>query len=59
MSFDKSMAILKNDSGSHFDPLIIGTFIKISPRIYKRLEDITEEDARLLLQERVHFYFDI
>ena len=59
MSFDKSMSILRNDSNSHFDPSIIDAFCDIAPAIHKRIESLSEEDARLLLQERVHFYFDI
>jgi HD-GYP domain-containing protein (c-di-GMP phosphodiesterase class II) len=58
MSFEQSMSILINDSGSHFDPAIISAFQKIAQAIYQRLEDITESNAKILLQERVHHYFD-
>lgn len=58
MPFDKAMSILHKDRGSHFDPSVIDAFSNVAERIYRQLDAISEEDARLLLLSQVHRYFD-
>lgn len=59
MSFDASMAILEKDTGSHFDPAVMAVFRPMARGIFDRLADSTENDARLLLEERVRQHFDM
>ena len=58
MGFDAAMAILEKDTGSHFDPEVIAIFRPIALDIYNRLAGASEQDTRLLLEDRIrqHFY---
>ena len=58
MSFEATMAILAQDTGSHFDPGVMAVFRPMARKIFDRLVDISETDARQLLEDRVrhHFY---
>lgn len=51
------MTILDKDTGTHFDPAIMRVFRYLAPDIHCRFYDITEQEARLLLEERVRRYF--
>lgn len=59
MSFEATMSILENDSGTHFDPTVISTFRPIARRIYDRLSECNEEETQTLLNERVRHHFGI
>jgi HD-GYP domain-containing protein (c-di-GMP phosphodiesterase class II) len=58
MSYDKVMKILKEDTGTHFDARLMDLFIPISKEVSSKLENLTEDSARRLLEEvvRRHFY---
>jgi HD-GYP domain-containing protein (c-di-GMP phosphodiesterase class II) len=58
MGFEAAMAILEKDTGSHFDPEVIAIFRPIALDIYNRLAGASEQDTRLLLEDRIrqHFY---
>ncbi|MDD5028712.1 MAG: HD domain-containing protein, partial [Rhodoferax sp.] len=58
MSFEASMAILANDTGSHFDPTVMAVFNPMARSIYDQLALCDEEAARQLLQERVRNHFE-
>ena len=59
MGLDAAMAILEKDTGTHFDPSVMGTFRAIARETFDRLALISEDDARLLLEERVRVHFGI
>ncbi len=58
MEFDAVMAILKKDTGSHFDPAVTAIFEPMARGIYDRLGQSTENNARLLLEDRVRQHFE-
>ena len=41
-SFDKAMKIIKEESGTHFDPLVVQAFLNAKERV-KKVEEILEE----------------
>lgn len=57
--FAEVMAILEKDTGSHFDPAVMAAFRPMASFAFKRLENISEDDARELLAERVRRHFDL
>lgn len=59
LGFEAAMAILDRDSGSHFDPAVMGAFRPIAREIFDRLADCDEDQARQLLDERVRLHFGI
>lgn len=59
MGFEAAMAILEKDTGSHFDPAVMAVFSPMAREIFDRLADSNEQDARLLLEERVKFHFEV
>lgn len=59
MGFADVMAILEKDTGSHFDPAVMAAFRPMASFAFKRLENISEDDARELLAERVRRHFDL
>ena len=58
MSFDAVMAILEKSTGSHFDPAVMAVFSPMARKTFDRLANISETDARKLLEERVRHHFD-
>lgn len=57
MPFERVMAILRKDSGSHFDPKVIHVFEKISEEIMRNLKNSTEKSSRELLQTQIRKHF--
>jgi HD-GYP domain-containing protein (c-di-GMP phosphodiesterase class II) len=57
MGFDAAMAILEGDTGSHFDPDVMGAFRGIAGQTFMRLAQVSEEEARALMEERVRVHF--
>jgi hypothetical protein len=51
------MAILEEDTCSHFDPSVMAVFRNMAREIFDRLESIDECEARRLLEERVRLHF--
>ena len=58
MGFEETMAILEKDTGSHFDEDVMTVFRSMAAGIFRRLENSTENDARLLLEESVRRHFE-
>jgi putative nucleotidyltransferase with HDIG domain len=60
-AFDYSSAIeiIARDSGSHFDPAVVGAFLKIAPDIHKRLSSRDEQACRQLLAEEIRLHFGL
>lgn len=59
MAFEAVMDILEKDAGSHFDPAVIEAFRPIARSIHQRLNGISEDEARALLNERVRYHFGL
>jgi HD-GYP domain-containing protein (c-di-GMP phosphodiesterase class II) len=57
MGFDAAMAILEQDTGSHFDPAVMAAFHTMATAVFKLLENSSEDDARALLEDRVRQHF--
>jgi HD-GYP domain-containing protein (c-di-GMP phosphodiesterase class II) len=58
MSFEATMAILEKDTGTHFDPSVMAVFRQMAKGISEHLANSSENDARTLLQERIHLHFE-
>jgi HD-GYP domain-containing protein (c-di-GMP phosphodiesterase class II) len=59
MSLDQSLAIIRKDAGSHFDPVLVDAFGRIAPELYRRLTTMAETDAEALLREKTAGYFGL
>jgi HD-GYP domain-containing protein (c-di-GMP phosphodiesterase class II) len=59
MGFEAAMAILEQDTGSHFDPAVMALFRPMARQIFDRLANTNENDARQLLEDRVRQHFDL
>lgn len=59
MGFEATMAILEKDTGSHFDPAVMDVFRTMAVKTFKRLANISESDAKQLLEDRVRQHFDL
>jgi HD-GYP domain-containing protein (c-di-GMP phosphodiesterase class II) len=59
MSLEQSLAILRNDSGNHFDPELIEVFSKIVPGLYLNLQDMPDEMVENLLRDEAARYYGI
>jgi len=57
MGLEDALAILTKDTGSHFDPEVMATFLPLAHGIHQCLQDCSEAQARLLLQERIREHF--
>jgi HD-GYP domain-containing protein (c-di-GMP phosphodiesterase class II) len=58
LPLDAVMAILEQDTGSHFDPAVMAVFRGIAGAVYQRLEHATEDETRALLEARVLQHFE-
>jgi HD-GYP domain-containing protein (c-di-GMP phosphodiesterase class II) len=59
MGFDAAMAILEKDTGSHFDPAVMAVFRPMARQTFDRLANISENESRILLEERVRHHFEL
>jgi HD-GYP domain-containing protein (c-di-GMP phosphodiesterase class II) len=59
MSLEKSLEILKRDAGSHFDPELVDTFIKIAPALYQRMHEMPGATIEELLRKEAAYYYGI
>ena len=58
MSIEKSMAIITESSGSHFDPQIVGVFLPLVPKWYAELSSLNEAAVVQLMRELIYCYFE-
>jgi HD-GYP domain-containing protein (c-di-GMP phosphodiesterase class II) len=56
-SYEKSMAILEEGRGTHFDPEVLDTFNSLAESIYKDLADREDEGLKDELEELTRRYF--
>ncbi|HJV84206.1 MAG TPA: HD-GYP domain-containing protein [Noviherbaspirillum sp.] len=59
MDFEKVMAILEKDTGTHFDPGVMDAFRPIAREVFDRLAQCTPEQTQQLLEERIRLHFGI
>ncbi|MFA6444369.1 MAG: HD-GYP domain-containing protein, partial [Sterolibacterium sp.] len=57
MPFDEAMAILRRDSGSHFDPRLILAFEGIVEPLYRQISAAPDEAVEKKLQALIERYF--
>jgi len=46
-----AIALLKHDSGSHFDPKLVSVFAKIAPRLQLEISQMEEREIELMMQQ--------
>jgi len=56
-SFEKSMQIIKDDTGKHFCPIVVEAFEKIAREMYNKISNSNSEELRILIKEIIVKYF--
>lgn len=57
ISFETSMNIIKEKSGSHFDPGLVEKFCKIAKTLYIEISQINDEKKlHMMLDNKLHYY---
>lgn len=56
-TLDDAIAMLKRDSGSHFDPQLMETFVTIAPALYNEVKGFEEHQMVTILQRRIAHHF--
>lgn len=59
LPYEKVMAIIRNDSGTHFDPKVVAVFEELAEEIRDQLHDASERNARALLEAIIRKHFAI
>lgn len=54
---DKSMEILREGSGTHFDSELLAVFLEIAPELYTKLSGVEDDLPKQMLAEVVDRYF--
>ncbi|TSE28674.1 3'3'-cGAMP-specific phosphodiesterase 2 [Tepidimonas thermarum] len=54
---EQAIALLERDSGSHFDPQVVRTFVPLSATLHQQLDGLDEAGCRALLHERIRHHF--
>ena len=57
-SFEKSMQIINEGRGNHFDPVILDAFNKIARSIYNEIHEVDEKYLRDAVREIINNYFN-
>ncbi|MFA7280431.1 MAG: HD domain-containing phosphohydrolase [Sterolibacterium sp.] len=57
MPFEEALAILRRDSGSHFDPRLIVLFEGIAKSLYQEISTMEDATVEKLLQDLITNYF--
>ena len=52
-----AIAVLKRDSGSHFDPQLVSVFATIAHRLHKEMSGFEEHRIEMMLQHLIAPYF--
>lgn len=56
-SLDKSMEILREGDGTHFDSKLLDAFLEIAPELYENLSGIENDKIKQILAEVIDRYF--
>ena len=59
MDFDSVIAVLKKDSGTHFDPAVLEVFLPMARGIFDQLAKCSDAEVRQLLEKRVRHHFHV
>ncbi|WP_417067131.1 HD-GYP domain-containing protein [Niveibacterium terrae] len=57
-SVERSLAILKEQSGSHFDPVLLAAFLEIAPRLHAQVSGGGRDALERALSEAIPRYWD-
>jgi putative nucleotidyltransferase with HDIG domain len=57
MPFEEALAILRRDSGSHFDPRLIALFEGIAASLYQEISTLQDAVVEKMLQDLITNYF--
>lgn len=57
MPFERVMDMLRKDTGTHFDPKVMAVFEEIADEVRGSLQDISEINARTLLEAQIRKHF--
>ncbi len=57
MDLDRTLEILEDGRGTHFDPILLSAFLAIAPRIHERYYERTAEELERDLNEVLDLYF--
>jgi response regulator RpfG family c-di-GMP phosphodiesterase len=57
MALEQALAIIRQDAGSHFDPLLVERFLDIAPAIHASIAGASEAALQALLREQAMHYF--
>ncbi|WP_333875506.1 HD-GYP domain-containing protein [Methylobacter sp.] len=53
----EAIAMLEQDSGSHFDPQLVKIFVRLAPDLYQKISDVEEHRLEAMLQHSIARYF--
>lgn len=56
-ALDDAISMLKQDSGSHFDPQLVNTFVSLAPALYHEVSGMKEHQMVTMLQRRIAHHF--
>ncbi|MBL0010061.1 MAG: HD-GYP domain-containing protein [Nitrosomonas sp.] len=56
-ALDDAISMLKKDSGSHFDPQLVNTFVSLAPALYHEVSGMKEHQMVTMLQRRIAHHF--
>lgn len=56
-SYETAIQILKDGKGTHFDPQLIGEFLKISKKLYMKVAKSGDDKAQELVSQLLNKYF--
>ncbi len=59
MSLEKSLGILRQDAGSHFDPALVDAFERIAPALHQRLRNMTDAAVEDQLRQHAADYYGL
>lgn len=59
IAFPEVMSILRMESGRHFDPDIFRVFERVADEISTHLQDVSEQHAQRLLDEKIQRHFGV
>lgn len=59
IEFSEAMDYIKTQSGKHFDPSVVSVFDGMARSMYEQTRDITELDAKALIEPLISKYFSV
>jgi len=59
MTLQEALAVLDNDTGSHFDPAVMVVFRPLAADIHATLVSASEAGLRRLLQKCIRRHFEV